>query len=189
MTWGTHAWIDESADVGGYSPGFYVLAATISDIPRSQAIRSTLRSLVFPGQHRIHWRDETPRRRHHLAGAIADLDLTHVVAIAPADASKQERARRKCLQRLLYEVHQYGVTRVWLESRQDALDHRDREMVAALHSTRAVPRSLTVDFARPLDEPMLWLPDVVAGMTTADERTGTPTWTAGLGPAYRRIRL
>jgi len=47
----SHAWIDESAHVTG--PGFYVLAATISEPADAHAIREALSGLVYPRQQRI----------------------------------------------------------------------------------------------------------------------------------------
>lgn len=43
------------------------------------------------------------------------------------------------------------------------LDESDRELIAALRGFDAVGSGLTMDFARPLKEPMLWVPDAVAG--------------------------
>lgn len=184
-----HAWIDESVQVHGPERGFYVLAASIADPARSDTVRTALRTLVAGPTKRLHWNAETASTRMRIAATIADLRLDHLAVTAPAEATRQERARRKCLERLLYELDTLGVTRAWLESRQHVLDRRDREMVEAVRGTRLISRSLTVDFARPLDEPMLWIPDAVAGMTTADERTGTTVWSANLGRRYRCIRL
>ena len=189
MSGEVHAWLDESVHVNRAGPGFYVLAATIAGTERCDAIRTELRRLVVSPTKRLHWNAEAASTRHGVSAAISDLGLDHLAVIAPATAKKQERARRKCLERLLHELGQREVTRVWLESRQHHLDARDRDMVAALVGSGGIRRTLTVDFARPLDEAMLWIPDAVAGMTTADERTGTTVWSANLGGRYRCIRL
>ncbi|WP_194762281.1 hypothetical protein [Microbacterium sp. UFMG61] len=46
-------------------------------------------------------------------------------------------------------------------------------MVANLRTTDALPPTLRVDHAKPLEEPLLWVPDAVAGAVAAahDGRT------------------
>ncbi len=55
-----------------------------------------------------------------------------------------------------------------MESRGSALDRRDLTMVASMRSSGMLTESLHVAFARPLEEPMLWMPDAVAGAVSAD---------------------
>lgn len=189
MTGEARAWIDESVHVSGPGPGFYVLAASIADPTSSDTHRAVLRKLVVGPTGRLHWNAETMPTRRRIAATIARLDLTHLAVVAPIEGRKQERARRKCLERLLYQLDQQAVLRVWLESRQKSQDRRDQSMVAALHGSGGISPRFSTSFARPLDEPMLWIPDAIAGMTTADERTGTTAWSATLGRRYRCIRL
>jgi hypothetical protein len=40
---------------------------------------------------------------------------------------------------------------------------RDLRLVKALRGKRSISSSIRVEFARPKDEPMLWIPDAVAG--------------------------
>src|SRR5580765_8597786 len=114
-----HAWVDESMRFGSDGPGpVYILAAVVSDLAGSDDARDELRSLLLRGQKRIHWRDEDHARRMLIAKTIARLDLTAVVVVgARLVESKQERARRQCLRRLLHELELLGVSRVLLESR------------------------------------------------------------------------
>jgi hypothetical protein len=79
------------------------------------------------------------------------------------DKTKQERARRCCLERLLHELGLLAVSQVWLESRSAKPDRRDLKRVDSGRRRRLIPSELQVDFARPKVEPMLWLPDAVAG--------------------------
>ncbi|MFT4189643.1 MAG: hypothetical protein QM621_13835 [Aeromicrobium sp.] len=184
-----HAWIDESVEVSHEGPGFYILAASVTQPSAENSLRNGLRDLVFPGQPRLHWRDENSRRRDTIVTAISTMDLKHLAVIAPAEAKRQERARRKCLERLLYELDQTQVVRCWLESRQPASDRRDHYMVETLRGSQTISDHLRVAFTTPLDEPLLWLPDAVAGMTLADQRAGTAHWARRLGDSYRVIRL
>jgi len=83
------------------------------------------------------------------------------------DRSKQERARRCCLERLLFELEQFGVTEIWLESRRATQDRRDMRLIDSARDKRLVSQSTAVNFARPTGDAMLWIPDAVAGAVTA----------------------
>lgn len=94
----------------------------------------------------------------------------HAVVIGtPLDVSKQERARRKCMERLFFELERLGVSHIIGESRTQSLNMRDVRMLDSLRSQQMIPSHLRLDFARPSEEPMLWLPDVIAGVV-GDER-------------------
>ncbi|WP_433011878.1 hypothetical protein [Kribbella sp. CA-294648] len=55
------------------------------------------------------------------------------------------------------------------------LDGRDRSLVDSARRTGLLSGRLAVDFALPVQEPMLWLPDAVAGAVTAAQ-LGEPRW-------------
>jgi hypothetical protein len=144
--------------------GLYLLAATVARPRACDPVRDSLRELLLKGAQRIHWRDESTPRRLKIASAIADHDLLHVIVVgAPIDARKQERARRRCMERLVFELGVLSVSQVWLETRTRSLNDRDRRMFAALHAKHAMPADLRIDFALPTAEPMLWVADAVAG--------------------------
>ena len=128
----------------------------------------------------MHWVDESSKRRDRIIAAVAALDLAAVVAIgSPVHRSKQERARRCCLERLFYELGMMGVSDVWLEPRTATPDRRDLRLVDYARDKGLIPRGFKVGFARPRDEPMLWLPDAVAGAVTA-AKLGEPRWVLAL---------
>lgn len=177
------AWVDESIHVGAAGDGFYVLAAAVGHPASVEPARTALRRLVRRPRRRLHWHGEDDATRRRLVALIAGLDLVHLVVVHEvADARKQERSRRKCLGRLLFELDQLQVGRILLEARGDALDRRDRTMIAALRGSLAVSGDLRVGFARPLEEPMLWLPDAVAAVVREARRTGDRTLLDQLGP-------
>ncbi|OUZ10556.1 hypothetical protein BHE97_07305 [Aeromicrobium sp. PE09-221] len=93
------------------------------------------------------------------------------------------------MQRLLFELDRRSVAHAWIEARQAAQDRRDQEMVASLHGSGAISPGFTVTFAKPLDDPMLWIPDAVAGMTLAALRDDNHTWLAQLTGSYDLIML
>lgn len=173
-----HAWVDERMDVDlDQDKGTYILASVVCDPTGCDPVRDTLRSLLQGRQRRLHWRDETGPRRMKIAAAIGAVDMAAVVVIGvPMANRRQERARRICMETLLPTLEQeYGVTRVFLEARTQSLIRKDREQVANLVGKKLITPALRVASARPLDEPMLWVPDAVAGAVGAD-RLGNPQW-------------
>ena len=150
--------------VDGSSGGVYLLAAAITEPDRENEVRERLRNLLMGKSRRLHWRDEGALRRRDIAAAIASCQVRHLVVVGrPLDARKQERARRLCLEALLIELHRWGVTRVVVEGRKAAQDTRDRRMVDAVRSKGLISREVRLEFLRASDEPLLWIPDAVAG--------------------------
>jgi hypothetical protein len=62
-----------------------------------------------------------------------------------------------------------------MEARTQNLIRKDREQVANLVGKKLITPALRVGSARPLEEPMLWIPDAVAGAVGA-ARLGNPEW-------------
>jgi hypothetical protein len=176
-----HAWVDESIQRTDGS-GCYLLAAAVIRPSGADGVRDELRRLLPGRSRRLHWRDEGMRRRRILAGAVASIEAVHTVVIGtPVDHRRQERARRLCLERLVFELRSRGVTHVWMESRTPTLNARDRMMVDVLRIRRVIGDDLVVDTALPEQEPLLWLPDIVAGAVGLDRRGGDPA-------PYRMLR-
>ncbi|TQN40937.1 hypothetical protein FHU33_0289 [Blastococcus colisei] len=162
--------------------GTYLLVAVVVDTVRIDEIRQVLRSLLYRRQDRLHWRDEEAPRRTKIAEAIGALDLAATVVIGtPLAKSKQERARRKCLETLLPNLETMGVTRVVMEERTRSLVESDRKMITAVRGKRLITAGLRVETARPKEEPMLWLPDSVAGAFGAARDRGRSEWLELIG--------
>jgi hypothetical protein len=163
------AYVDESLRI---SNGLYILAAvTIADQDADHH-RAALRDLLYRRQVRLHWRDESSPRRRHLVAAFCGLEHAGVVVIAAGmTPRRQERARRKCIDRLLTELASQDTARVVFERRHRELDARDRAMVTALRRQQALPAAFGTTWESPTDEPLLWLADIAAG-TAAIAETG-----------------
>jgi hypothetical protein len=71
------------------------------------------------------------------------------------------------MERLLHELDQAGVRKVFLESRHDALNKRDIRLVDVLRIKGSISDAMVVSFALPRQEPMLWAPDAVAGAVSS----------------------
>ena len=189
MSDGRHAWVDESIHVTISIP-MYVLAAVIADPTRCESIRGDLWSLVRRPRRRIHWRDEEGGDRAKAVEVIAAAAFDQIVIVGtPVDPRKQERARRKCMQRLVSHLcdAQY-VDTVWIESRTSSLNRADEAMIAALRGSRAISGLLRFEFARAATDPMLWAADVVAGAIAASYR-GDPSYREVLAPHLKVVEL
>lgn len=159
------SWIafgDESmrADPAGNK---YILAAACLDPSSCAEVRLSLVGLAKPGQ-RFHWQQSSIEAQRKAVAVVASLPSLHIVVVgAPVDPRKQERARRQSLGRLLVELAQAGVTELWLESRTQSLNDRDHKSVNMFSAQKLIGERPKVGHARPLEEPLLWVADIVAG--------------------------
>lgn len=168
---------------------FYVLAAAVIPADRCVPVRDALRSLLLRRQTRLHWRDEDRPRRGKIASAVAAARVESLVVIgAPVQPRRQERARRKVLVGLLWQLDQRQVEHLLLESRQPEQDARDLTAVGEFRNARRVGRRLRVDHAGALDEPLLWAADAVAG-TVGESRCGDAEWLGLLGSLVEIVDL
>lgn len=161
------AYVDESARVA--APGLYVLAAVGVLEDQVQEVVAVLRSGLRHRRRRFHWREEEHADQEAMAKLFGSLGLLSVVAVAtPVDKARPERARRRCLTRLLWELEQRDVRDVLFESRGDAQDLLDRKHIANTQRSQHLEPDLAFAFGDPRLEPLLWLPDLVAGAVNRD---------------------
>lgn len=166
------AFIDESQSNRRLDPETYILAAGVCDPVIADAVRTAVSALRLKGQRKLHWRDESLKRRLVIAEAIARLPLEHLIVVRDGtEGERVERRRRLCLERLLYELDQLHVACATFESRGAADDRRDRSMLDALRARRTVSASLRIVHEKGPLEALLWIPDAVCG-AVAGHRTG-----------------
>lgn len=157
------AWGDESMRAVHIDSPSYLLGAVVADPAACTAFRDDLERLPRRGP-KLHWRDQDARSRRAAIAAIAGFDAHHVVVTAaPVEQRRQERARALCLERLAWELDEYGVQLLTLEARPTQLMLRDLRTIDGLRSKRAISRQLRVEHELPSAEPMLWVADQVLG--------------------------
>ena len=179
-------YVDESMRVRA---GVYVLAAVIVADTDAELYRETLRALLYRGQLRLHWRDESSRRRGQLIEAVGGLRHTGAVVIATGmTPRRQERARRKCIERLLAELSGRGIGSVVFERRHPGLDTRDQALIGALRRQQSLPAGFRAAWKAADGEPLLWLADIAAGAASLAE-TGEDTYWTGLAAAFSADRF
>lgn len=177
------AWVDESGSDHARDPGTYILAAAVVSTIEEDTVRTVMSSLRM-SQRKVHWRDEGTRRRQAIIEAIANTCIEHIVVVRqriPAER-RTERARRKCLERLITELEARGIHELVLESRGPSDDRRDIDMLNALRSQHRTSPATTLHHLVGAGEPMLWVPDSICGAISS-LRTGDETYAAALGEA------
>lgn len=171
MSW--VAYLDESMRQRRDGSGLYVLAAAILATEDTDGVREAVRKLANPRHRRVHWRDAEPDERRDLIAAVAELAALHVVVVGVRlDLRRQERGRRLCLHRMLWELENAGVGNVLLETRTPKLNATDSRAVAAWRAQKALSPQLRIDFVYPSAEPLVWLPDIVAGAVSVARGDG-----------------
>ena len=168
--------------------GAYVLAATMLADTDVEQVRQEVLNLSTASGLRFHWREEMRNRRSEAVGLVKRLPALHQVVVeTPLDPSRQERCRRLCLHRLLFDLDAHGVAVVVMETRTRSLNGKDTSAIDAWRSQGLINRTTRVSHADPAAEPLLWLPDIVAGAVSASE-AGNPRWADELAPLATIIR-
>lgn len=168
------AYIDESLRV---RDGIYILAAVIIADTDADQHRQVLTSLLHRRQARLHWRNESRTRRTQIVGTVRHLRHTGAIVIGTRmTPGHHERARRKCIERLLHELASRGIAGAVFERRHAELDARDRTMIAALHRQQTLPAAFQATWLPATSEPLLWLPDIAAGAASLAETGDDAYW-------------
>lgn len=171
------AYVDESQIGGTGHDGPYVMVASILLDGDPDDVRRDLSAMKPRSGSKLHWYSSVPGMRRQTLEAIGLLPLMHwAVVMDTVHGESPERTRRKCIERLLWELAQLdAVGQVMMESRGPADDKRDLKMVDTLKASHVIPGSMRVDHVRGRDEPLLWLPDAVCGAVGSSVE-GDETW-------------
>lgn len=190
MTW--VAYVDESLPKPYGGPASYVLAAVVVEADVSEQLRRTAQLMHVSGP-RFHWRFEATAAKKRAIDLVASQPALHVVVVGTPIASdkKAERARRLCLERLLFELETSGVGQVFFEARTEVLNRRDLQVINAFRARGAIGQQLHVAHAYPQGEqaePLLWIADAVCGAVGADFK-GDPKYLATIAQLITWHRL
>ncbi|KRE39220.1 hypothetical protein ASG73_02455 [Janibacter sp. Soil728] len=184
------AWGDESMRRSARGEGaVYFLGAAIIDMDDYDTCRSALLALPRSGP-KLHWHGADSQRRRRVMAAVETLPAQHVVVIAaPTDPARQQRARAKCVERMLHELELYGATRLVMETRTPSLNDRDMKLIDRLRGARRIPSGIRLEFGLPSQEPLLWLPDQVLGAIGLSE-AGEQRWlTEAMAARVHRVDI
>jgi uncharacterized membrane protein len=149
-----HCYLDESFE------GSYVIAVAIIPAALVAPSRATLRALRAPGARRFHTASERPERRALALFALSSVPAVHGIAEVAADVPRHERRSAALSAAIAFAVGR-GVSRVVIE-RADAVDRQDRRAIFDALTRLEARGRVTYEFLRAYEEPLLWIPDVVA---------------------------
>ena len=155
----------------------YSLSAMLVTGSQSEQIRHGLRQLHPLDGTKLHWRKSSTSQRPVLMSAILRCDFRGVlVSVEHPPSTKEERLRRWCLIQMLPELDRLGCGDLILESRNQHLDRREREVLLSIFGQAHRPLTARLSHARGADEPLLWLADIVCGAFTMAQRGDSSAW-------------
>jgi len=179
------AFLDESQPNRALDPHTYVLAATVCDAAAIVTSREAIAALKLRGQLKLHWHDESAKRRMEITECIAGMSLRHFAVVRdgrPGETS--ERRRRHCLERMLYELDGFEIATVCFESRGPKDDRRDRDMLDALRARKVISPDLRIDHIPGPREELLWVADAICGAVVR-HRSGDSIYLQTIEAAWR----
>ncbi|WP_244162405.1 hypothetical protein [Amycolatopsis regifaucium] len=145
--------VDESKE-GGY----LVTAAALLSGDLTSA-RQALKSLVLPGQRRLHFTNENDGRRKRILDTIAELRPT--VKIYDASAHHRRRQREACLNVLIEDLSSTGTRMLVLET-DESIVTLDRKTLYRAVRRYGCEDVLEYRHLRAFEEPLLAIPDALA---------------------------
>ena len=159
----TDAFVDES--VRGRR---YLMACVMAEARHLPELRLAMRALAV--HERVHFNNESARRKRLVLSAIAEMPIGVFIAVAQRGYGATEfAARNVCLAAVVARVQRIDVPRLVIESRDD-----DREDERQLVRVRQPEPWLVFEHRRASAEPMLWVADAVA-------------WAYGAGANWRLL--
>jgi len=157
------AFIDESRKEFA-SRSVYILGAVVfADDATLAHGREAMRSLLLPGEPKVHWYGAVDGYRNDIMSVVTGLDAMFVTVWHEIlGGESDERSRRLALALLAYELQQLGVVTAVLESRQPRLDQRDLDIFRSGPVSAGSTR-IRATHVRGRDEPLLWISDALCG--------------------------
>lgn len=161
------AWLDESGSNQALDPRTYLLSAVISETSQVPQAREVMRGPLLSKGGKLHWRDEGRRHQEQISQAIARLNIEHLVVVrSSTTATRPERQRQLCVERMLPELVALGVGTAVFESRGPKDDRHDRRTLEHLRRKQMITGGLQIDHVGGRTEPMLRIADACCGTIT-----------------------
>lgn len=145
--------VDESK-----TKGYTMVAAIVADdaVP---ALRGDVRSLVLPGQRRIHFTKERDKRKRLILSRLVDLGVRAQVFYCAAKSAVV--GREVCLTAIVAHAVEHKCFRIVFE-RDESTERADRKFLYGEVRKRGLADVFKYDFKASHDEPLLWIPDAIA---------------------------
>ncbi len=145
--------VDESKTKG------YTMVAAIVARGDVAALRRDVRSLVLPGQRRIHFTKERDDRKRLVLSRFVDLGVqAHVLHCM---AKTEAESREACLAGLVALASAGGHDQIVIE-RDESIEGSDRRVLFREVAQLGLTGTLAYAHESPHHEPLLWIADAVA---------------------------
>jgi hypothetical protein len=158
------AFADESVKEDGV--GTYVIGCVIAASNECPALRVSLK-----GRGKFHFNQASRPRREEMLRNIGEWGLGPCAYVLRGyhllKGTTQEVARRRCLDRLLLDLRDWGVSELVLESRRRQQDTWDLGAILDALQAKRAPAGLTYGHKRSSQEPLLWPADAIASAVRA----------------------
>lgn len=173
-----HVYVDETKRRG------YVMAAAAVLGDDLTPTRAVVQSLLMPGQHHLHMKDESDGRKETIAAAFALASLWVTVYDAGGRHRNQMHARAACLHALVEDIAASSSETLIVLDQDDTLVHSDRQLL--YRSVRAVGREHQVRYEhrRSDTELLLGIPDAFAWCWAKGGR-----WRSLIQPVVRVVEV
>jgi hypothetical protein len=179
---GRIGYIDESIHD---RPGLYLLAVVLAEPDVSERVGREL-SVLIPAARRVHWHAEDDPTRAGLVKAVSTMPVSARAYACLFDApGRKEAARARALTWMALELDA-GVRHLILDRRQDAQNAMDRRVLGGLAGR---PPRFTLEHRSSVDEPLLWLADIVVGAVAAQVLGRTSAYVEALGEVLRSVSV
>ena len=146
-----HVFVDETKSKG------FLMAAARCPAGDVAVNRKALRSLLLPGQERLHFRHESDQRRKKILKLVTDFHL--IVDLYCVDRNTHE-ARRRCLDAIVRDSAT-SAERLVVERDESTYEHDRRCLREAAHRF-GCHETLRWDVLVAKADPLLWIPDAIA---------------------------
>ncbi|WEV58815.1 hypothetical protein OZX67_08490 [Bifidobacterium sp. ESL0728] len=159
-----YAWGDESVRVQGPGSSQYLIGVCLCDKSESD-IRAAFKDAHLIQGPKVHWRDMNVSERKRSIKLINSMHFTNLVVSAGpiTGAMRPERARRKCLEKLIPALeHDYGITHLRMEARSSKQDMEEMAFMQHLHE-RGFLDTLRYKLLPGSQDARLWIPDQILG--------------------------
>ena len=151
-----HGFVDESFR---RSSGYLVCAAVVPAHDLAE-LRTSMRGLRVQGSERVHMKSDG-RNRARILSEVANMPLEVRMYVAPARDISQRQARTSILDQMVPDLAGLGVSNLYLESCDQ--DRQDAQVLSAARKrTGLTAETFYFDHKSPSNEPLLWIPDVIA---------------------------
>ncbi|GLZ33297.1 hypothetical protein Lesp02_54850 [Lentzea sp. NBRC 105346] len=170
-----HAFVDESR-----RNSTYLLAAALVEPRQLSHLRKLLMGLRMPNQRELHFKKETPARRRLIVSRLIDADVRTDLYVACCRRG-EEKARQRCVTRLTDDLLDVRAHRLVMDSRE-VRDEHDQLTIRLALGKRARETGLVYEHLASENDPLLWIPDIVAWCYGAGD-----DWLRRIKPTVRNV--